>query len=661
MMMKWLKVAVTVLLLATPVQAAESISAKSGATGLTAENTWVTLSNISGFGSVGADIRGTFTATLNVQCSVNGTDWKNVRMTPPDSTTAVTSMTSVGTWANGAIAGCWKVRIGIDTGNFTSGAAHVVIRATVTGGGGGSGGGAGGSVTVTDGVDTALVSAGGELLVSCADCSGSGVSHVDDAAFTPATDDVVPIAGVFDDVATDSVNEGDAGAVRMSANRNLFTAIRDAAGNERGANVNASNELLVAVSSIPSHAVTNAGTFAVQVSSAIPAGTNNIGDVDVLTVPTDPFGANADAASATGSISAKLRFIASTGIPITGTVTVGSHAVTNAGTFVVQENGAALTALQLIDNAVGTVAAGTAATASLFAGGQYNSTPITLTNTQGAALQLDANGYLKVNTAAGAAAGGTSSNFGSAFPTPGTAVGFTDGTNMVGGTILTTQADNLANTTDGIVTTALLYCFDGSTWDRCPTSTGGSGTIDANTQRVVIATDDPVNDFAVKLDAQMVADDAATAGNPIYIGGLATASIVGQTPVAGADRIGFVGGLDRVLITRPYANLEDRVSAVVGVTDGSSTSLVAAQGAGVRFCATGVVVSNSSATNVTVDLRDGTAGSVVATFPAAANMGGAAFPLLVPICTTANTALAMDPSAAASTVTVTAIGFKTEL
>lgn len=103
---------------------------------------------------------------------------------------------------------------------------------------------------------------------------------------------------------------------------------------------------------VGSHAVTNAGTFAVQVSSALPAGNNNIGDVDVASVPTDPFGANADAASATGSISAKLRFIAATGIPITGTVTVGSHAVTNAGTFVVQLDGAALTSLQLLDDAV---------------------------------------------------------------------------------------------------------------------------------------------------------------------------------------------------------------------------------------------------------------------------------------------------------------------
>jgi hypothetical protein len=39
-------------------------------------------------------------------------------------------------------------------------------------------------------------------------------------------------------------------------------------------------------------------------------------------------------------------------VTVTGTVTVGSHAVTNAGTFAVQVDGAALTALQLIDNPV---------------------------------------------------------------------------------------------------------------------------------------------------------------------------------------------------------------------------------------------------------------------------------------------------------------------
>lgn len=48
----------------------------------------------------------------------------------------------------------------------------------------------------------------------------------------------------------------------------------------------------VSLASVPSHAVTNAGTFAVQVSSALPAGTNNIGDVDVISLPALPAGTN---------------------------------------------------------------------------------------------------------------------------------------------------------------------------------------------------------------------------------------------------------------------------------------------------------------------------------------------------------------------------------
>src|ERR1017187_8829855 len=54
----------------------------------------------------------------------------------------------------------------------------------------------------------------------------------------------------------------------------------------------------------------------------------------------------------------------------------------------------------------GTKAAGTAAANSLLAGAVYNSTPLTLTTTQQASLQGDANGYLKVNVAAGGAGGG---------------------------------------------------------------------------------------------------------------------------------------------------------------------------------------------------------------------------------------------------------------
>lgn len=55
------------------------------------------------------------------------------------------------------------------------------------------------------------------------------------------------MAAVFDDVSPTAITENSFGFVRMSANRNQYTTIRDAAGNERGQNVNANNAALIAV------------------------------------------------------------------------------------------------------------------------------------------------------------------------------------------------------------------------------------------------------------------------------------------------------------------------------------------------------------------------------------------------------------------------------
>lgn len=69
-----------------------------------------------------------------------------------------------------------------------------------------------------------------------------------------------------------------------------------------GASVDVSSaaplQVTLANGTVPSHAVTNAGTFATQVTS-IAAGTNNIGDVDVLTVggQAPAFGAGASGAT----------------------------------------------------------------------------------------------------------------------------------------------------------------------------------------------------------------------------------------------------------------------------------------------------------------------------------------------------------------------------
>lgn len=77
------------------------------------------------------------------------------------------------------------------------------------------------------------------------EAAGGGTSMVDDAAFTPAASSVTPIGAIFDDTGPDAVDEGDVGAVRMSGIRSLHVTVRDAAGNERGLNVDASGAIAV--------------------------------------------------------------------------------------------------------------------------------------------------------------------------------------------------------------------------------------------------------------------------------------------------------------------------------------------------------------------------------------------------------------------------------
>lgn len=223
--------------------------------------------------------------------------------------------------------------------------------------------------------------------------------------------------------------------------------------------------------------------------------------------------------------------------------------------------------------------------------------------------------------------------------------------------------DDAANPTTTSVG-AYLMCYDGSTWDRCPTSTGGAGAVDSNTSRVVIATDDPVNDFAVKGDANMVAHDAADAGNPLKVGAKAESALSGATMVADGDRTDLYAGLDGVLIVRPHANLEDLVQERTTNTDGASTAFasgLAAAGAGIKIYLTSCTFANSSASFATIDLRDGTAGSVLWTVPLPATGGAVESFGGTPLEFSTNTAVAFDVSAATSTVSISCKGFKSKL
>lgn len=129
------------------------------------------------------------------------------------------------------------------------------------------------------------------------------------------------------------------------------------------------------------------------------------------------------------------------------------------------------------------------------------------------------------------------------------------------------------------------------------------------------------------------------------------AATTGQAIRAMADPIGRdLGGIK----CQP-ANIIDGQATI---TDGSSTSVIAAAGASVINEVWEVDIANTSASDVTVDIRDGTGGGVLRTFPAPAH-GGVSRALQVPLRSTANTALAADPSAAASAVVVSLAGCTT--
>lgn len=160
-------------------------------------------------------------------------------------------------------------------------------------------------------------------------------------------------------------------------------------------------------------------------------------------------------------------------------------------------NGAATAANQA--SVIGTVAAGTAAANSTLVGGVYNSSPITLSTGQQAAIQFDVNGYLKVNLAAGSSGGGTSSSFAATFPATGTAVGMSQGGNMVA---LTGTSGNLnvqcancsgsgVSTADGASFTAGSSLFAGAggffqtTATSNPVTTGNQGLFQMTAQRAL--------------------------------------------------------------------------------------------------------------------------------------------------------------------------------
>lgn len=157
-----------------------------------------------------------------------------------------------------------------------------------------------------------------------------------------------------------------------------------------------------------------------------------------------------------------------------------------------------------------------------------------------------------------------------------------------------------------------------------------------------------------------VAHDGVDADGPVKVGGQARSSE--PTPVANADRANFITDLVGKQITLPYANPENFVSGAIttAMTGTTSTSLVAAPGAGLRNYITTIIVSNSHATVGTdVIIQDGSGGTTLMTIPAAAVYGGAVINLPVPLRQpTANTAIFCANVTTGASTKVSAVGYK---
>jgi len=315
-------------------------------------------------------------------------------------------------------------------------------------------------------------------------------------------------------------------------------------------------------------------------SATLPAGSNNIGDVDVLTVPADPFGVNADAivaAGAAGSIQGKLRRatqgledLKSLIVLAAGTAAIGKLAA-NSGVDIGDVDVLTLPADPLGANADAIVAAG--AVGSLSAKMRRM--------TQG----LEDLKTLIVLGAGSAAIGKLAAN-------SGVDIGDVDVASLTGGTI---------------------------------------------------------------------AHDAADSGNPIKTGARAVSSLATATLVAAADRSDAIADLDGAHIVKQLCPSADIKNERIADTAGTSAACtVFAAAASLRNYITTIAIFNSSATDAFVDFRDGAAGAILFTAPAPKG-GGSVITFPVPLRQpTVNTALAYDVSAAITTMYISLVGFQSK-
>lgn len=202
---------------------------------------------------------------------------------------------------------------------------------------------------------------------------------------------------------------------------------------------------------------------------------------------------------------------------------------------------------------------------------------------------------------------------------------------------------------------------DATTENQCGAVKAGNT---AATTDIAIVVSDPNVLAAVNATGTVqggAANGVATLGNPLQMGCVAVSS---ETPVLAGQAASVVCGLERKVITLPYANKENMLRCAVAIAVNTATTCtgMGAQGAGLKIYITSLCITRNdagtTAISATLNAQDTSAtNNIIYDIPNNGGGGGICPPLPTPLVVAANTAFQVTMSAATTTVHVNATGY----
>ena len=485
----------------------------------------------------------------------------------------------------------------------------------------------------------------------------------------------VPISGQLDDTATTTVTENQIAPVRITSGRALHTAVQNTVtvgahdvtnagtfvvqidgtaltrltdietNTDFGAVVGGGVEatalrVTLANDSTGTLTVDNAGTFATQVDGDALTALQKLDNIahsgsDVALVEHVPISGQLDdtaTTTVTENQIAPVRITSGRALhtAVQNTVTVGAHDVTNAGTFVVQVDGDALTALQKLDN-IAHAGADVALVEHVPISGQFDDVATTtVTENQIAPVRITSARALHVSQQGNVTVNAHDVTNGGTFAVQ------ADNDEFPAAALL---SDNFANPTTTSVA-AMAMGWDGSTWDRLPgdatngltVAFGPNNTVDGN-----------------------VAHDAPVSTNNTFLVGAEARTSEG-TAVVQSDGTRLQADLVGKLVTSPHAVSDLWIQGdTTHTATTANQALFAAGAAGIKNYLTTFVATNTSSTDTYMEIKDGT--TVIARVPLPAN-GGATMRFDPPLKTTAATAMNVATAASISSGYSAGTGFR---